>query len=865
MRASFRQLRRLALPVLLLLTSLALAACDSAEERAEAHYQNGMKLLAAGDADRALVEFRNVFRLNRDHVPARLAYAKVQRGRGEIRDAMGQYLLVADQDPGNLEAQRAATEIALQTQDFATAEEHAAEAFVQAPQDPQVRALKATVDFRHPETRGEALEMARGVVAEDPSIVAAQMVLIADRLNAGAPQEAMPLIDAALARTPGDQGLHLVRLAALEQTGDTAGTGAELKAMVGLWPDDAGVRQALVQWYLRGKDPDGAEAVLRAEAARRSGDPQAALTLAQFLLEIRGPDAARAELQARIAAATAAAASDPAATAAATADPATSPATSPVSSPVSSGDDARPFQRALAGLDFAQGRKDAGIAALRKLLDGAEPSDGTRDLQVALAGMLAATGGTAESAALIATVLAGDPNNIEALKLDARMAIDADQPDKAIQDMRLAQAQAPNDPALMTLTAEAHERAGSRELAGEQLSRAVEVSDQGVDESLRYARFLLQDNRLGPAEGVVVGALRRAPDNRQLLLQLGQIHLARQDWTRAAQVAAILRKADDPEAKTMAASLETASLRGQGRTADAAAALEGLAGPDGGNVRAMADLVQGYADAGDLDAAQHYLDGVLAKEPASVPARLLLAGLDQMRGDPAAAEARYRAVIADAPAVPQAYQALYGFLAGQGRTDDAAAVLDAGLAAVPGNPALGFARAGLLEQQGDIDGAIAAYEALYARDSASPVLANNLASLLASYRDDPASLERAFAIARRLRGSDVPYFQDTYGWILHRRGDNDQALTYLAPAATALAGNALVQFHLAETELALGRRGEARASFARAADAAAAGSPLPQLDAVRQRLAEIDAAPSPAPASPAPASPAPGDPRPGAP
>ena len=162
MRASFRQLGRLALPALLLLTSLALAGCDSAEERAEAHYQSGMTLLAAGDADRALVEFRNVFRLDGGHIPARLAYAKIQRGRGETREAMGQYLRVADQDPANLEAQRAVTEMALQMQDFPTAEEHAGEAFVQAPRDPQVRALKATVDFRHPETRGEALEMARG-------------------------------------------------------------------------------------------------------------------------------------------------------------------------------------------------------------------------------------------------------------------------------------------------------------------------------------------------------------------------------------------------------------------------------------------------------------------------------------------------------------------------------------------------------------------------------------------------------------------------------------------------------------------------------------------------------------------------------
>ena len=813
MRALFPQIARLPLPFLVV-AALALAACDTAKERAEAHYQRGMALIAAGDTDRALIEFRNVFRLDGGHVPARLAYARIERDRGQIGEAMGQYLRVADDMPSNIEAQRAVIEMALQGQDFATAEEHAATAFEAAPADPAVRALKATVDFRHPETRAAAVAMARAVVAEDPREVTAHMVLIADRLNAGAPGDALALIDAALASLPEDKSLHLVRLAALQELKDNAGTGAELQRMAALFPGDPGVRQALVQWHLAAGDKDGAEAVLRAAVAAAPQDPQPALTLAQFLLEIRGPDAARAALQDRIATA---------------ADP-------------------RPYQRALAGVDFSQGRKDEAIAALRKLLDGAQPSDATRDLQVALAQMLAETGGgagsanTVESRALLATVIEGDPNNVDALKLHARIAIDADDPDRAIQDLRQASAQAPQDADVMTLLAAAHERAGNRDLAGEQLARAVEASGKAAPESLRYARFLLQDKRTGPAEAVMTDALRRSPDDPELLLMLGQIHLARQDWARAGQVADLLRKEDSPEAQAMAAGLQTASLRGQGRGADAAAELEGLAGSDGGNVQAMADLVQGYVRSGDLDAAATYLDGVLAKDPSNPPARLLLAGLDQLRGDPAAAEARYRAVVADAPALPQAHQALYAFLAAQGRLDEAGAALDAGIAAVPASTALKFAKAGLLETKGDIDGAIALYETLYAGDSASPVLANNLASLITTYRDDPASLDRAFAIARRLRGSDVPYFQDTYGWILHRRGDHDQALNYLTPAAAALPDNALVQFHLAETELALGRRHEARTGFARALAAAEAGSPLPQIDAVRQRLAELDAA-----------------------
>ncbi len=831
MRLSLRPAGRL----LLLLGALLVAGCDTAEERAEHHYQRGVALLAEGETDRALVEFRNVFRLNGAHVPARLEYARVMRARGETREAVGQYLRVAEQDPTNLESQRAVAEIALLSRDFATAEAHAAEAWLLAPKDPATRALKATLDFRHPQTRAGAVEMARGVLAETPDNVAASMVLIAEKMNAGAPAEALPLIDTALAIAPKDEGLRLARLTALERLGDTAGAGAEIRRMAELFPDDPGVRQALIQWYLQADDPDGAEAVLRAEAARDPGDPGRALSVVRFLLEVRGPAAARAELDRDIAAARAA------------------------------GHDPRPFQRVLAGLDFSEGRTDQAIAALTALLQGAEPSDATRDLQVALAQARAATGQAPEASRLLATVLEADPNHVEALKLRARLAIEADRPDQAIQSMRTAAASAPRDPEIMTIMALAHEREGSRELAGERLALAVEMSRQAPEESLRYARFLMRDGRVGPAEGVVIDALRRAPDDPALLALLGEIHLQRRDWARANQVADLLTRAaaGDPAIGAQATRLRAASLRGQGRTEEMIAALQSLAaGPgapegdgtgggeaggatDGG---AVADLVQGYVAAGDLAGARTYLDALLAREPGNLSARLTLAGLDQMEGRGAAAEAGFRAVIAAAPALPQARQALVAFLADQGRTAEAEAALDEGLAAAPDSATLLFTKAGLLEGKGDAAGAIAIYETLYARDNASLVLANNLASLLASYRDDPASLERAFAIARRLRGSDVPYFQDTYGWILHRRGDAQEALRYLGPAAAALPDNALAQFHLAETERALGQRAAAGESYRRALAAAAAGSPLPAAETARQRLAEIEAATAPAPA-----------------
>ena len=164
-----------------ILLALALAACDTAAERAETHYRRALELIAEGDPDRAAVELRNVFRLNAEHAAARLAYAGILRDRGEPGEAFGQLVRAVEADPRSVAARRGLAELALEAQDFEAAAEHVRAAHALAPADPAVRALKAAVEFRDPATRAAAVAAARAVVAEDPRIVPAQMVLIAER------------------------------------------------------------------------------------------------------------------------------------------------------------------------------------------------------------------------------------------------------------------------------------------------------------------------------------------------------------------------------------------------------------------------------------------------------------------------------------------------------------------------------------------------------------------------------------------------------------------------------------------------------------------------------------------------------------
>ncbi|MEL6208916.1 MAG: tetratricopeptide repeat protein, partial [Pseudomonadota bacterium] len=121
------------------------------------------------------------------------------------------------------------------------------------------------------------------------------------------------------------------------------------------------------------------------------------------------------------------------------------------------------------------------------------------------------------------------------------------------------------------------------------------------------------------------------------------------------------------------------------------------------------------------------------------------------------------------------------------------------------------------------------------------IVANNLASLLSAFRDDEQSQARAAAVARRLRGTDVPAFQDTYGWIAHKQGNFEEALTYLEPAAEALAADPLVQYHLGMTYAALERPEDARAALTRAIEIAGPDSTLPQMTRAQETLDGLQA------------------------
>ena len=96
--------RRRRIGALVLIATMALVGCDSVEERVNKHYARGMELIEQEKYETAAIEFRNAIRLDDTFTPARLEIAKLYERDGELRAALGNYRVVADGDPQNIES-----------------------------------------------------------------------------------------------------------------------------------------------------------------------------------------------------------------------------------------------------------------------------------------------------------------------------------------------------------------------------------------------------------------------------------------------------------------------------------------------------------------------------------------------------------------------------------------------------------------------------------------------------------------------------------------------------------------------------------------------------------------------------------------
>ena len=793
-----------------LAAALALSACKSPEEKAEAYYLSGVELVKADDPARAMVQFRNALLHDPDHRDAVTAQAALHEAHGDLASAYAVRLRLAEARPEDLALQHDLAALALRRRDWEAVERHAAAILGRGGGTGAARVARVLLDYRQASQlrdqagRRAAAEAAVALRADRPADPLLLRVSLDWAMHGQDDRGALALLDDALARTPEDRELQMMRLSLLARTGAHEAVGERLARTVALFPEDRRFRALLVDWLVAvGRSAD-AEALLRGRTTAADGPRAPHEEVLGFLLVHRGRTAATAEAD-RLAAA---APEGP----------------------------ARDHWRAIAlGWRFEDGDRAAALDGLRAVVAGAAPGDDRRAIQVRLARMLDATGAPAEADALLADVLAADAAQPDALRLRAQRRIAEGRPSDAVIDLRAALAQRPRDPDILVDMARAHRAEGRRDLARERLATAVAASGAAPGPSLIYAAFLREEGRDAIARRVLGAARARAPGHPGLLAAQADLAVSEGRFGEAAGLVAELEALG---AAADAARLHAARLAAQGRHAEGLAFLEALAAEGGDGVGPLASVVQGLVRAGRTDEAVAYVAQAAERTPDDPHLPLMAAAVAALTGDAIAARTALDARLAAAPGDARAVSLLVALLRRAGDETGARDVLAAALTAAPADPVLRLMEASRLEAEGDAEAAIAVLDGLLSAGSDDPVVANNLAALLArsgGADPTPERVARARAAAKGLRGLARPEFQDTYGWVALLAGDLAEARAHLAPAAAARPADPVIQYHLGRLHEALGRVDAARASYARVAELDA-GATLPETLSALERL-----------------------------
>jgi tetratricopeptide (TPR) repeat protein len=439
-----------------------------------------------------------------------------------------------------------------------------------------------------------------------------------------------------------------------------------------------------------------------------------------------------------------------------------------------------------------------------------------------------------EALSLLENVFSRDPENIDGHRLEGEVLLAKGDTKKAVEALERLDHTYPDTPLIKYELAQAY-------FKNNNLNQAKAVLDQVISTNPTYANAILLlaeiNLRSGHSEAVIepiTRLLKRNPELKPAALLLAAAYGSLDRFDDAAVVVSEQAKLAprDPQAQ-MALGL---TLRQAKRNEEARQAFEKAAELAPDSLWPVEQLVELDLLDRHFDAARQRIRRQFQKTPDSPAAHFFEGRILAAEEKWDSAEAELQKTLQLDPNFSNAYDLLVQAYLATNKLPLALNQLQTQLAKNPNNVSALMTLALLHERTNDFAKARDAYERLLAIEPNSISALNNLAYLCADRLND---LDKAYDLARKardLQGND-PAIADTFGWILSKRGDYQQALPILQESAAKLPDSPEVQFHLGMTAYMMGQTDLARVALQKAASAT---KDFPGKEESKRRLALLN-------------------------
>jgi len=421
-----------------------------------------------------------------------------------------------------------------------------------------------------------------------------------------------------------------------------------------------------------------------------------------------------------------------------------------------------------------------------------------------------------EALSLLENVFSREPQYIDGHRLESEVLLAKGDTRKATEVLERLDQTYPDTPLIKYELARAY-------LKKNNMNQAKVVLDQAISINPNYAEaiLLLADINLRSGHGEAViepmtRLLKRSPELRSAALLLAAAYGSLDRFDDAAVVTGEEAKLAprDPQAQ-MALGL---TLRQAKRNDEARQAFEKAAELAPDNLWPVDQLVELDLLEKHFDTAQQRIDRHFQKTPDSPAAHFFKGKILVAEEKWGPAETELQKTLQLDPNFGGAYDLLVQTYLVTNKLPQALSQLQTQLSKNPNDASALMTLALLHERTNEFAKARDAYEHLL---SLKPDLVSALNNLACLYADRLNDLGKAYDLARKardLQGND-PAIADTFGWILSKRGEYQQALAILQGSAAKLPDSPEVQFHLGMTAYMMGQPDLARVALQKAASA----------------------------------------------
>jgi tetratricopeptide (TPR) repeat protein len=776
-----------------------LCACGNAQSRKASYIAHGREYLAAGNYEKARVEFSNAAQIDPKDAQVRYYLGQVAEQRRDIPGAAAQYRAAIAADPALAAARASLGRLFLTAGSPDDALKVVTPGLALEPHNPQLLTIRGAARARLNDMPG-ALEDAQTALRRAPNDQYAIALAASLYKQRSELDKAVSVVEAGLRGLPNNVDLISILADLYLAQQQPARAEAQLRRIIALQPKNVTYRYALAQFYLQQNKVDAAEKTLRDTADRLPENLDAKLQLVALLGTRRGLDQATTQVERFLAA-----------------DP---------------GNDKL---RLLLGQLLAQTRHlDDAERAYRAVIAHAGTDPQGLQARDRLASLLIERKDLPAASVLITEVLKDSPSDNDALTLRANLSLTQDQAQSAITDLRAVLRDQSNSVGIMRTLALAYQQNNEPDLAEATLRAAVQISPADFQSRLELAHVLSSANKLDEAGPLLEQLAKDYPSSIPVQESLFRMQAALKRTAEARATAENIERLSPNEALGYCLAGLIDELDHQ---PDAAAKhFEQALQRDPDAEEPLAALVRLDVRLERTAAALALVDNVIAHSPDNLVARKLKGELLLSQGQVNAAIAVGQDGVRIAPSWPQGYESLALAQVMAGRSNEAIHTLQLGIDRAQSTSSLLSDLSHLYERLGRPDDAIALYDGFLGRNPKSTFAANNLAMLLVTYRHDAASLGRAQNLSDQLASSSEVTLVDTRGWVKFKSGDFHGAESLLQQAVDRAPTTPELRYHLGMAQL---RSGEQQAARQNLEVAVSADHPFSGKDEAKAALAQL--------------------------